>query len=58
LRRRGFDGSRGGFAQEVFELGEYLFDQVQVRGVFRQEERALPLILTHGWPALSSNFQR
>jgi pimeloyl-ACP methyl ester carboxylesterase len=42
----------------VFELGEDLFDQVQVKGVFRQEERALPLILTHGWPGSSSTFQR
>jgi hypothetical protein len=32
----GFDGSRGGFSQEVFEFGEDLFDRVQVGGVFRQ----------------------
>jgi hypothetical protein len=34
----GFDGSRGGLSQEVLELGEDLFDRVQVGGVFRQEE--------------------
>jgi len=31
-------GSRRGFSQEVFGLGEDLFDRVQVGGVFRQEE--------------------
>ena len=54
----GFDGSRGGFAQEVFELGEDLIDQVQVRGVFRQEERALPLLLTHGWSGSVLEFSK
>ena len=34
----GVGGSLGGFAQEVLELGEELFDGVQVGGVFRQEE--------------------
>jgi hypothetical protein len=34
----GFDGARGGFAQEVLDLGEDLLDRVQVRRVFRQEE--------------------
>ena len=34
----GFDGSRGGFAQQVLELGEDLLDRVQVGRVFRQEE--------------------
>jgi hypothetical protein len=28
----------GGLAQQVLELGEDLFDRVQVRRVFRQEE--------------------
>ena len=35
----GFDGSRGGFAQQVLELGEDLLDGVQVGRVFRQEEQ-------------------
>ena len=34
----GFDSSRGGFSQQMFELGEDLFDRVQVGGVFWQEE--------------------
>src|SRR6202051_2606195 len=34
----GFDGARGGLAQEVLDLGEDLLDRVQVRRVFRQEE--------------------
>jgi pimeloyl-ACP methyl ester carboxylesterase len=42
----------------VFELGEDLFDQVQVRGVFRQEERALPLLLTHGWSGSFLEFSK
>jgi epoxide hydrolase len=42
----------------VFELGEDLFDQVQVRGVFRQEERALPLLLTHGWSGSVLEFSK
>jgi pimeloyl-ACP methyl ester carboxylesterase len=42
----------------VFELGEDLFDQVQVRGVFRQEERALPLILTRDWPGSVLKFSK
>ena len=32
------DGSLGGLAQQVLELGEELLDRVQVGGVFRQEE--------------------
>ena len=35
----GVDGSLAGFAQQVFELGEELFDGVEVGGVFRQEEQ-------------------
>ena len=35
----GLDGSRGGFAQQVLELGEDLFDRVQVWRIFRQEEQ-------------------
>ena len=35
----GLDGSRGGFAQQVLELGEDLLDGVQVGRVFRQEEQ-------------------
>ena len=35
----GFDRSRGGFAQQVLELGEHLFDRVQVGRVFRQQEQ-------------------
>jgi pimeloyl-ACP methyl ester carboxylesterase len=42
----------------VFELGEDLIDQVQVRGVFRQEERALPLLLTHGWSGSVLEFSK
>jgi hypothetical protein len=38
----GFDGARGGLAQEVFELGEDLPDRVQVRRVFGQEEELGP----------------
>src|ERR1700748_3190564 len=34
----GFDGSGGGFSQEVLEFGEDLLDGVQVRRVFWQEE--------------------
>ena len=32
-RADGFDGSRGGFSQEVSEFGEDLFDRVQVGGI-------------------------
>ena len=33
-----FDCSRGGFSQQMLELGEDLFDRVQVGRVFWQEE--------------------
>src|SRR6266851_5505806 len=39
-----FGRARGGLAQQVLELGEDLFDRVQVRRVFRQEEELGP-----GW---------
>ena len=42
----------------MFEPGEDLFDQVQVRGVFRQEEHALPLLLTHGWSGSVLEFSK
>ena len=32
------DGSRGGFSDEVLELGKDLFDRVQIGRVFWQEE--------------------
>jgi hypothetical protein len=32
------DGSRGGFAQQVLELGEDLLDRVQIGRIFRQKE--------------------
>ena len=35
----GFKGACGGFAQEMLELGEDLFNGVQVGRVFRQEEQ-------------------
>ena len=35
----GIGGAARGFAQQVFELGEELFDGVQVGGVFWQEEQ-------------------
>jgi hypothetical protein len=35
---QGFDGSGGGFAQEMLELGEDLLDWVQVGRIFGQEE--------------------
>ena len=38
----GFEGSLGGFAQEQFELGEDLFDGVQVGRVGRQEDEPGP----------------
>ena len=38
-RADGFDGEGGSLAQQVLELGEDLFDRVQVRGVFGQEEK-------------------
>src|SRR6185312_6895111 len=34
----GLDGSCGGFAQEVLELGEDLLDRVQIGRIFRQKE--------------------
>jgi hypothetical protein len=38
-----FDGSGDSFSEEVFELGEDLFDRVQIGGVFGQkEELGLP----------------
>ena len=37
-----FGRARGGLAQQVLELGEDLFDRVQVRRVFRQEEELGP----------------
>jgi hypothetical protein len=36
----GFDGSRGGFAQHVLELGEDLLDRVQVGGNISAERTA------------------
>ena|SRR6266511_401040 len=38
-RAEGFNGARGAFSQQVFELGKDLFDGVQVRRVFWQEEQ-------------------
>jgi hypothetical protein len=38
----GFGRARGGLAQQVLELGEDLFDRVQVRRVSRQEEELGP----------------
>jgi hypothetical protein len=38
----GFGRARGGLPQQVLELGEDLFDWVQVRRVFRQEEELGP----------------
>lgn len=38
-----FVGSFGGFAEQVFELGEDLLDWVQVRAVGRQEQQASAL---------------
>jgi len=35
----GLDGSRGGFAQQVLEFGEDLFDGVQVWRILRQKEQ-------------------
>ena len=35
----GFDGARGSLAQQVLELGEDLFDRVEVWRVFGQEEK-------------------
>ena len=35
----GFDSSCSGFALHVLEFGEDLLDQVQVGGIFRQEEQ-------------------
>jgi hypothetical protein len=39
---QGFEGSRSGFAEQVLELGEDLFDWVQVGRVFGQEEEFGP----------------
>src|SRR6266487_2804520 len=36
-RAEGFNGARGAFSQQVFELGKDLFDGVQVRRVFWQQ---------------------
>src|SRR6266699_1924385 len=38
-RAEGLNGARRAFSQQVFELGKDLFDGVQVRRVFRQEEQ-------------------
>src|SRR5579863_665830 len=38
----GFDGARGGVAQQVLELGEDLFDRVEVGRVFGKEEQLGP----------------
>ncbi len=38
-RAEGLNGARGAFSQQVFELGKDLFDGVQIRRVFRQEEQ-------------------
>ena len=38
----GFGRARGGLAQQVLELGEDLFDRVQVRRAFWQEEELGP----------------
>jgi hypothetical protein len=35
-----FDGSLGGFAEQRLELGEDLFDGIEVGAVLRQEEEA------------------
>jgi hypothetical protein len=41
MRRQGcFVSSLGGFAHEVFELGEDLFDRIEVGAVGRQEQQA------------------
>ena len=38
-RAEGLNGARGAFSQQVFQLGKDLFDGVQIRRVFRQEEQ-------------------
>src|SRR6266702_4305807 len=38
-RAEGLNGARGAFSQQVFQLGKDVFDGVQIRRVFRQEEQ-------------------
>ena len=38
-RAEGLWGASGGLSQEVLELGEDLFDRVQIGGIFRQEDQ-------------------
>jgi hypothetical protein len=55
----GFDSSAGGFSQEVLELGEELFDRIQIGGVFRQEEELGPYRaneLTHGFAFVAAEI--
>ena len=50
-------GSRSDFSQQGFELGEELFDRVEVRGVFRQEDEASSDVadrLPHGLAAVAN----
>ncbi len=42
-----FDGTLGGFAQQRLELGEDVFDQVEVGTIGRQEEEPGALRLDH-----------
>src|SRR3982074_2427857 len=54
-----FGRARGGLAQQVLELGEDLFDRVQVRRVFRQEEELGPGCadeLAHGFGFVSTEI--
>jgi hypothetical protein len=38
----GVEGSRRSLAQKLLELGEDLFDRVQIGGVFREKEQLRP----------------
>ena len=48
----GFDVTRLSFSDEMFELGEDLFDGIEVGAVRRQEEEVAPLALTMARAAL------
>src|ERR1700694_5089963 len=55
----GFNGARGAFSQQVFELGKDLFDRVQVRRIFRQEEQlgaGGPNELAHGFAFVAAEI--
>ena len=55
----GINGPGGGFAQEMFELGEEFFDRIEVGRVFREQDQPgadAPYGLSDGFPLMGAKI--